>query len=275
MDDSALKLVSLEAQTSVEKALDLDPNLADAHYARALVLWSPANRFPHAQVIHSYKRALALNPNLDEAHHRLGVVYFHIGLFDKAWTEVEKALELDPSNTLARFRLGVIRLYQTRYEEALTLLQGIPRDANPALAGRTTATALFQLGRLDEAEALVDDLLKKLPNDEGGNMTSVKAMLLAKAGRAQESEAAIQRAITIGKGFGHFHHTTYNIASAYALLNRPAEAVTFLQAAAEDGFPCYPWFEKDANLDTLRKDDRFIALMARLRKQWKEYLATL
>ena len=56
--------------------------------------------------------------------------------------------------------------------------------------------------------------------DEGGNVTSVKAMLLAKAGDAREAEKYIQRAIEIGKNFGHFHQTAFNIASAYALLGK-------------------------------------------------------
>jgi predicted RNA polymerase sigma factor len=40
--------------------------------------------------------------------------------------------------------------------------------------------------------------------DEGGNVTSVKAMLLAEAGKETEAEEAIKRAIEIGQGYGHF-----------------------------------------------------------------------
>src|SRR5712691_2891183 len=107
--------------------------------------------------------------------------------------------------------------------------------------------------------------------DEGGNVTSVKAMLLAKAGKEREAEEMIQHAIEIGKGFGHFHHTAYNIASAYALMNKPEAAIKWLGAAADDGFSCYPLFENDAKLNGLRKDERFIAFMAKLRKQWEHY----
>lgn len=104
-------------------------------------------------------------------------------------------------------------------------------------------------------------------------MTSTKAMLLAKAGKEQETEDAIKRAVDIGQDFGHFHHTAYNIGVAYSLLHRPAEAIKWLQVAAEDGFPCYPWFERDPNLNGLRKDERFINLMARLKQQWERYRA--
>ncbi|HEX7421707.1 MAG TPA: protein kinase, partial [Thermoanaerobaculia bacterium] len=50
-----------DAQVAVEKALALDPNLAEAHLARGLVLWTHNNRFPHEEAVKSYKQALALN----------------------------------------------------------------------------------------------------------------------------------------------------------------------------------------------------------------------
>lgn len=55
-----------------------------------------------------------------------------------------------------------------------------------------------------------------------------------------------------GKGFGHFHHTACIIACVYAALNKPEESVRFLQMAADEGYPCYPLFEKDAKLDPIR-----------------------
>jgi hypothetical protein len=106
----------------------------------------------------------------------------------------------------------------------------------------------------------VDDFLRKYPTDEGGNVTSIKAMLLAKAGRASEAEEAIQHAIEIGRGFGHFHHTAYNIALVYALLNKPDESVKWLATATEDGFPCYPYFQKDSTLDNVRNHRHSSAL---------------
>jgi hypothetical protein len=55
--------------------------------------------------------------------------------------------------------------------------------------------------------------------------------------------------------------TAYNIASAYTLMNQPEPAVKWLQTAADDGLPCYPLFAQDTNLDSLRKDEHFIAFM--------------
>ncbi len=273
--DAEKKKLNEDAEVAVEKALTLNPNLPEGHFARGQLLWTPARGFPHELAIQSYKRALALNPNLDEAHHQLGMIYTHIGLLDKGWEEIEKALAINPANTLARFRLGVVNLYQGKYEEAVARFKTIPHEANPALLDRTRATALFQLGRTQEASDIVEEYLRAYPTDEGGNVTSVKAMLLAKAGKEREAEETIQRAVEIGKGFGHFHHTAYNIASAYALMNKPEPATKWLQNAADDGFPCYPLFASDTNLDSLRSDERFITFMAKLKQQWEHFQATL
>jgi tetratricopeptide (TPR) repeat protein len=195
----------------------------------------------------------------------------HIGLLDKGWEEIERALAINPNNTLARFRFGVTNLYRAKYEDALAIFKSTPLEKNPLLWAFQTATALFQLGRNAEASDIIEKFLKDYPKDEGGLGTSVKAMILAKAGKEQEAEEAIQRAAEMGKSFGHFHHTAYNLASAYALLNKPEQSIKWLEVAADDGFPCYPLFENDANLNSLRKDERFIAFMAKLKRQWERY----
>lgn len=250
---------------AVEKALMLNPDLPEAYLARGLLLWTHSNRFPHDQAIRSYKRALSLNPNFDEAHHQLGLVYLHVGLLDEAWKEIEKSLAINPGNTMSRFRFGVIQLYRGRYDEALTFFNTTPLEKNPSLWAFQKASILFQLGRTQEAAEVVEQYLRTYSTDEGGTVTSVKALLLAKAGKELEAEEAIQHTIEIGQGFGHFHHSAYNIASSYALLNKPDQAIKWLRTAADDGLPCYPLFESDVNLNNLRHTPEFIQFMAEMR----------
>ena len=88
-------------------------------------------------------------------------------------------------------------------------------------------------------------------------------------------EEKIKSAIEKGKGFGHFHHTAYHIACAYALMNKPAEAVKWLETAADDGFPCYPLFEKDQNLNNVRQDARFKTFLEKQKQQWERYKSLL
>ncbi len=264
-----------DAEVADDKALAINPNLAEGHFARGLMLWTPYKRFPHEQAIQSYRRAIELNPNFDEAHHQLGFIYLHIGMLDKGQQEIEKALAINPSNTLARYRLGVIDMCRAKYAEAFQIFNSTPLQENPELLAFYTSNALFRLGRNGEASALIDQYFRDYSKDKGGMVTSVKAMMLAKAGKNREAETTIQHAIDIGRGYAHFHHTSYNIGSAYALMKQPEQAMKWLQVTADEGFPNYPLFEGDTQLDNLRKDPRFIAFMAQQKQQWEHFTATL
>ncbi len=151
---------SEKAFVAAEKALSLDPNLAVAHLARGRILWTPANRFPHEKAIREYRRALTLDPTLDEARNQLALVYCHIGAFDQALQESREAVATNPNNNLAQFRIGQTLNFQGKYDEALSVLRTIPRDANPALVGHQIAWALFNLGKKEEASALLEQLLR-------------------------------------------------------------------------------------------------------------------
>ena len=270
--DDEKKEIAENAEVAVEKALALNPDLAEGHFARGVILWTLAKRFPHDQAIQSHKRAIELDPNLDEAHHRLGLIYFHVGLLDQARDEVKKALAINPNNTMARFRLGTIDAHQGKFEDAIAIFKTIPRDISPAIVDRAMADALVNLGRLEDAEALVDDYLKRYPHDEGGNVTSVKAVLLARAGKREEAQAMIRRAVDLGRGYGHFHHTAVNIAAAYAILNDRVEAVRWLRDAADNGFPCCRYFEVNPNFDSIRNDPEFIAFISDIRRVYERRL---
>lgn len=265
------KLYHENAEIAILKALTLDPDLAEGHFARGLILWTNTKGFPHEQAIQSYKRSLTIDPNSDEAHHQLSTVYAHIGLLDEAHQSVRRALEINPNNTMARFRVGVYCAYQGKFDDALRVFKTIPRDVSPMLVDRCIADVLVQTGSLSEADAMVEHYLENFPQDEGGSFASVKAVLLAKKGKATEAEVAIERALRIGRGFGHFHHTAHNIASAYAAMKRPDEAVKWLEHAADDGFPNLPYFEIDPNLNHVRRHPRFVHFIAKLRPQWERF----
>lgn len=268
---STAKRLLENAEVAILKALTLDPDLAEGHFARGLILWTKRKGFPHEQAIRSYQRSLELDPNDDETHHQLSMVYSHIGLLDEAQAGVARALDLNPNNTMARFRAGLYSAYQARFDEALSIFKTIPRDVSPMLVDRSMADVLVQMGCLAEAGKIVEHYLNEFPQDEGGSFTGVQAVLLAKAGRFSEAEDAIGRAVEIGKSYGHFHHTAHNIASAFAAMEKPSEAITWLEAAADDGFPNLPYFEIDPNLQGLRSDQRFQDFLNRLRPQWLRF----
>jgi serine/threonine protein kinase/predicted negative regulator of RcsB-dependent stress response len=228
-----------KAYIAVAKALKLDSELPEAYLARGRLLWTPSNHFPHDKAIQEYRRALALNPSLDEARNQLAVVLSHVGLVDEALAELDQGLAANPANNLARFRVGETLLFKGKYEEALTALRNVSPDVNPSLVGHQIVFALFALGRKDEAAATLAKFIKDYPEDNRGLFTSLEAILAASEGQQAVAEQKIRLAIERGKGFGHFHHTAYHIACAYALMNKQEEAIKWLELTANEGFPCY------------------------------------
>jgi hypothetical protein len=62
------------------------------------------------------------------------------------------------------------------------------------------------------------------------------------------------------------HHIAYGLGAALAQLGDTAAGITWLERAADTGFPCYPWFRRDPLLDPLRGEPQFASLLARLRE---------
>jgi len=257
------------AFVEVERALAIDPDLDAAHLAQGLLLWQSWNQFPHERAIAAYRRTLALNPNSDEAHHQLGLVYLHIGLLDDAMREVHEAMRLNPANTLAHFREGVGFLYQGRYSEALDVFRLTPNGFQPPLVAFQSADAMFHLGRKDDARATVDAYIRTHPEDIGGMNNAMLAVLAADRRDLSQMSSLIGKAQEKGRGFGHFHHTAFTIARAYALAGQAPEAVKWLEQAAADGYPCYPVFAQDSALDPIRPDIAFQQFLGVQRTRWE------
>jgi len=258
---------------ATEKALHLNPDLGEAHFARANLLWGATKQFAHERAIQEDRRAVELSPNLDAAHHHLALVYTHIGLLDNALEELQKTLSIDPGDWMAQERIAQTHLWQGRYEEGFRILRTVPPEYNPPFWNSDATWALIQLGRNQDASALIARYLHDHPEDRGGLMTGLRAVLFVKQGDARRAEADIQSAMQKGKGFVHFHHTAYAIASAYALLRRPR--AEWLRQTAENGFPCYPLFASDRNLDDIRMDPAFVAFLREQKAQWERWRATL
>jgi len=256
------------AYVAIQKALALDPDLADAYLARGLLTWTLANHFPHARAIQDLKRALALNPSSATAHYWLGGIYEHIGLLNNALLELRLAVSLDPSDPEAPPRIARVYWYQQRFDTALVELERIAGWEDEH------ALVLDHLGRTDEA-------LRLLQQAEGSGLrepadiASARAVILARRGQRAQVAQQIAIAMARGTGLSHFHHAEYNIATAYALQGDHTRALAWLRRTAEDGLPCYPLFAGDPYLDSLRRDAPFVAFLGRLKAQWENYKATL
>jgi len=131
--------------------------------------------------------------------------------------------------------------------------------------------ACFKQGKTNEARNIIESALRDLPTDPGGQFASVEALLFARVGEFARANEAIHRAERRGKGYGHFHHSAYNIGCVYALMNQPEEAVRWLRSSADTGFPCYPAFQKDPTLANIRSDSQFQKFLEEQRDLWLDH----
>jgi tetratricopeptide (TPR) repeat protein len=256
------------AYAAVDRALALDPDLAEAYVARGQLLWTPSNRFPHEEAIRQFRRALALKPNSSNAHNWLAVVYTHVGLLEEGLGHARRALAIDPTHRGARTTEMLALVGLGRYDDALSIWQGLPKSGH----GELIAYVLALAGRMSEARAKLPDLLKENPEDPGRFLNLLQALLLAADGKQQESEEQIQIVVRNKSFFGHFHHTAFGIACAYARMHKTRKAMEWLERAA-DGYPCYPAFQGDPNLASLQKEPGFIAFLDRVKKESDYYRA--
>ena len=270
--EGGAKQWEVKAEEAVGKALQLDPELPAAHLAKSRVLWRPSSGFRHEEAIAEVRRALAVNPNFGDAHFFLGVIYFHVGLLDEAMQQCKRADELNPGNPTIKFVIGLLTILQGRYDNAVPLMEANPTGTVRSWVDCCIANALFFAGRTDEARARIE-VAKAKYKDEGGILASMQAVFFAAAGDKTRAQEKIDEAIKTGEGFGHFHHTTHMIASAYALMDEPELAMKWLNYTAENGYPNLTWFERDPNLDKLRKDPRFIEFLEKLRPRFERFKA--
>jgi tetratricopeptide (TPR) repeat protein len=196
----------------------------------------------------------------------------HVGLLDEGLKEFQTATAINPNLAEAVLYTGLTLMFSGKFQDALPFLGGGP------FSGSIQALDLWELGRRQEAWALVRELQKADPQEKDVWVASVHTLLLADAGEGQEAEKRINDKILMQaeelKRYGHFHHVANFVADIYAQLNKPEQAVTWLEVTAATGFPCYPFFEHDHALDPIRQDPRFVAFMQKLKPQWEYFKST-
>ena len=176
------------ARQEARRALQLDPDLAEAHVALAAV-----HRFQEYDwdtVIRESRRALELNPSLDMPHLYLAVAYFHIGLLDEAELEVKAARELNPENRVEPLEiLGAVSLFAGRTADAAGHLSQVQDLSDSRIVKYLLGWTLYYQGERQRAEALLETMI----DDEGplpGNARATLAAIRAARGAHLRSPRA-------------------------------------------------------------------------------------
>jgi DNA-binding winged helix-turn-helix (wHTH) protein/TolB-like protein/Flp pilus assembly protein TadD len=105
-----------EAETNIDRALEIEPDLAEAHAVRGFV--KMFLNWDWAEAEESLNRALELDPNSVEAHHWRGIYLTIHGRFGEAEAEMKRALELDPASANMISDLGQIYYFDRQYDKA-------------------------------------------------------------------------------------------------------------------------------------------------------------
>jgi non-specific serine/threonine protein kinase len=219
-----------EAEAASRKAVELDPELAEAHASRGLALLM-TKKYDEAQK--EFETAIRLNPKLFEAYYFYARACFQQGKLEEAAEMFEKASAANPEDYQSLILLGQTYVSLGRKLEGQTARQrGLkiiekhldfhPDDARAYYMG---AASLTQLGQRDRALEWTKKALEIDPDDPG---------------------------------------VLYNVACAYAGLGEAERAIDCLEKGLAGGSYLKGWAEHDSDLDTLRNHPRFQALLKSL-----------
>ncbi len=262
-----------KAEFHCSRALDLDPDLPEAHVARAFLFWGPSRNFQHLEAIDELKRALALQKNQPQAYNRLGTILAHIGLLEHAREMYERARPFHPRKDLSH---SVVQVYVWNLDYDLAR-EGIAawRAENPQnkYAIYFAVHMALQMGDLKEAKTLLDEALQFAPEEP--LIVSLQGLYYASCGLAGKALDCLTAACANPKSFGHAHHSYYQIACILAMLERRQAAFEWLERSVSSGFACWPFFMKDPHLKNIRELPDFEVLVSSLQSKYPDHLGLL
>ena len=262
-----------KAEFHCRRALELDPNLPEAHVANAFLLWGPSKNFQHLEAIAELKRALGLQKNQPQAYNRLGTILAHIGLLEHAREMYERARPFHPRKAISH---SVVQVYVWNQEYDLAREQieawrsESPENKYPLYFAPQPA---MMTEDWKEAKILLHDAIQLLPEEP--LIVSLLGVFYALTGKSEKALDCLTKAVASPKSFGHTHHNYYQFACILGLLGRREAAFEWLERSVSNGFACWPFFLKDPCLKNLREFPAFEVLVSSLQAKYPDHLGLL
>ena len=220
---------------------------------------------PAEEILNSARQALELDPNLAEAHAAHGEALAVIGRKEEASGAFERALELDPKSYESNFSAGRFAFRANEHERAAELfkraLELQPEDSQSALL---LALTLRSLGRTDDAAEYGRLGLKRAEEQsrlhpESSRATQLGAVVLAALGEKDKAREWMERALAIDPDDPV---AQYNAACMWSQLDDSERALDSLERWATIVAPeTREWMKHDPDLDRLRDHPRYAALL--------------
>jgi non-specific serine/threonine protein kinase len=219
-----------EADSASRKALELDPELAEAHASRGVAV---SLRKLYEEAEKEFKSAIRLNPKLFEAHYFYARALFAQGRLEEAAEAYEVASQVNPED------------YQAKMLQA-----GVYRG----LGQEEDARAAYQ-----KVLQIIEKHLEMHPEDARATYFGAGALCLL--GDRQRSLEWTERALAMDPSDAG---VLYNVACCYSNLGEVEQGIECLEKSITSGMGQKEWIEHDADLDNLRSHPRFQALLKRL-----------
>jgi tetratricopeptide (TPR) repeat protein len=254
------------ATEAATNALRLDPTLAEAHYATALVAqffewdWATAER--------EFQNALTLGPGSAATHFWYGSALSIIGRTDQGIRELMIAQQLDPLSVLTNTALGRALYFARRYDEAIAYCRkAIELDAQFWMAHLFLGLSLQQQRAYEEAIAEA----RKVEATGLPEGPAIVGHALAVAGKRTEALKVLDSLLpphpaaeTPACGLTPGCVSPWGMAMLQTALGNKDEAFRYLQKVYDQRWPFLPMFSVDPAFDSLRSDPRFGNLVRRL-----------
>jgi tetratricopeptide (TPR) repeat protein len=242
------------AEAALQEAERLDPALPDIRVARAKLLWNKTFNFPAETVLRELSLALRINPDHVGALRQWASVTAHLGIVELLLPVVERRLDADPNDALMHLILSAKDLQSVDprgAEKRLEPLLRLDPGYEEVVPWWQYAHARLLQGDLDGANQTLDRLLARHPDDPA--VLGLLALSDAIEGSTPSVHAIAEQALAATSSDTHPHHGFHHLALAFSVLGETDRALELLRRAAEEGFPCVPWFEADPFLENLRR----------------------
>ena len=244
------------ARAAALKALALDPSLAEAHTALALIVqnhdwdWQTAER--------EFRQAIALNPNYATAHHWYAEHLMWRGRFDEALRESERARQLDPLSLIIAADNGAILYFARQYDRAIDRLRSV-RAMDPTLSRAHLLVAVYaDDGKFDQALAEEERWRPMVPAPVHW---ATLAYMYGRAGRTDEARHAIQELV---RGSQREPVQARVFAWSYAGVRDTEQTLAWLEKAYAEHSGEMVTLKVSPAYDFLRGDPRFQRLLERV-----------
>jgi DNA-binding winged helix-turn-helix (wHTH) protein/TolB-like protein len=242
------------AKQSVNRALQLNPNLSDAYSALALIQFLSERDWTAAE--RSLQRAIELNPNNADAYLRYGYFLTANGKFDDALTKLEKARQLNPLSPIVQTDIGLAHLCERRYTTAIEQLEKVVAENPDVSLPRWFLGSSYDAN--EESEKAFVSYLRALEREGGAELAARLETIKQSNGEQAAYQVWLEENLKMRK---HGYFPAINIAFLYSAMKNKEETLTWLEKALEENEPTFFQIKHLTNYDFIRDDPRFQAML--------------